>query len=146
MMGMSITGLSIYSRDFYNITATAGTSLLIVSFNITQGYDDDGTYTGYMGNLSYNIVNPQNCYGFYWMYGTIGSCPNNLIEYNTTHCICPDGTTFSYTSGKCLNCTLLFGSNCSSCSSTKCLGCITGLYLYQTSNKSLCLNCMLLYG
>jgi hypothetical protein len=78
MMGMSITGLSIYSRDFNKITTAAGTSLLIASFNITQGYDD-GMYTGYMGNLSYNIVNPQNCYGFYWMYGTIGGCPNNLI-------------------------------------------------------------------
>ena len=79
MLGMHITGLSIHYSNFKTLTATARTSLLFASFNITQGYDANGGYTGYLGNLSYNIVNPWNCFGFYFMFGSLGSCPNNLV-------------------------------------------------------------------
>lgn len=76
---MQITGFSIHSINFSTVVGNAGTSLMFVSFNVSQGYDSNNSYTGYLGNISYYVVNPTTCYGYYWIFGNLGGCPNNLI-------------------------------------------------------------------
>jgi len=78
-MGMQIIGMSFYSSSFSTITANAGSSLMFASFNMSQGYGSDGSYTGYLGNISYYVVSPSNVSVSYWIFGLIGDCPNNLI-------------------------------------------------------------------